>query len=262
MEDEINYRLVFWAGTTLMTIAVIGIFLILISYHRFRSLQQQKEAERLLANSIESEKKERLRIARDLHDDIGGDLNAIANYLTTIKKLATEPRIQELAKETYEYLSTTQTSVQMISYNLMPPQLEVSGFIPAIKDYLERIEKVNAIGIKVNYSKPRIPIDPLFKYELFRIIQELTNNMLKHGKVSAITFDLHIADKSTLITITDDGIPFNFSANYQTAAGMGLKNIVSRIRYIRATLQHNQSGNGNTTLIEIPHTKDDPNSHS
>lgn len=262
MEDEINYRLVFWAGTTLMTIAVIGIFLILISYHRYRSLQQQKEAERLLANSIESEKKERLRIARDLHDEIGGDLNAIANYLTTIKKLATEARIQELAKETYEYLSTTQASVQMISYNLMPPQLEVSGLIAAVKDYLERIEKVNAIEIKVSHNKPRIPIDPLYKYELFRIIQELTNNMLKHGKVSAIILDFLVAGKSTLISITDDGIPFNFSENYQIASGMGLKNIVSRVRYIRATLQHKQTEKGNNTLIEIPHTQDDPNSYS
>lgn len=262
MEDEISYRLVFWAGTTLMTIAVIGIFLILISYHRFRSLQQQKEAERLLANSIESEKKERLRIARDLHDDIGGDLNAIANYLTTIKKIASEPRIQELAKETYEYLSTTQASVQMISYNLMPPQLEVSGFIPALKDYLERIEKVNAIEVKVSHDKPRIPVDPLYKYELFRIIQELTNNMLKHGKVSAVSVNVHVSGNKTLITITDDGIPFNFSEKYQSASGMGLKNIVSRVRYIRATLQHKESGNGNTTLIEIPHTKNDPNSYS
>ncbi|RYE00308.1 MAG: hypothetical protein EOP54_00565 [Sphingobacteriales bacterium] len=262
MEDEINYRLVFWAGTTLMTTAVIGIFLILISYHRFRSLQQQKEAERLLANSIESEKKERHRIARDLHDDIGGDLNAIANYLTTIKKMATEARIQELAKETYEYLSNTQASVQMISYNLMPPQLKVSGFIPAIKDYLERIEKVNEMQIKVIYNKPRIPIDPLYKYELFRIIQELTNNMLKHGKVSVITVDISVATKSTLIAIVDNGIPFNFSENYQTGAGMGLKNIMSRIRYIRATFQHKQSEKGNTTLIDILHTKDDPNSHS
>lgn len=252
MENEINIQLVFWAGSALMILAVISIILIVTLYHRHRSIQKRHEAERLLNTAIKSKNKERLRIARDLHDDISGDLNAIANYLITIKKLTPDAQTKALADEVAKFTRNTLKNVQLISYNLIPPQLEASGLIPAIEDYLDRIRKWEHITIDIIRSSDKIPIAPAFKYEVFRIIQELTSNMLRHGKVSAFTFQIIINDKTTSIIITDNGIPFDFYKSYHKASGLGLKNIMSRIRVINAQLEHQTSPKGNTTTVHIP----------
>ncbi|HTO16217.1 MAG TPA: histidine kinase [Edaphocola sp.] len=257
MENEIIIQSAFWVGTALMLLAIFSILMILVFYHRFRSVQKQKEAELLLNTAIESEKKERLRIARDLHDDISGDLNAIANYLTIIKKISSDIEVKEIAQESAVAIRKTLSNVQFISYNLMPPQLEISGFIPAIRDYFKRIQKWNNIKIDLIYDKDEIPIKVSYKYELFRIVQELFNNMQKHGKVSQCTIEIKIVNHKTIILIIDNGLPFDFYKMYSSSSGLGLKNIISRVKHINAELKQQHTENGNSIILNIPNTSDD-----
>jgi len=254
MENDISLKIIFWIGTAIMTIAVISILLVVALYHNKIYKLQQKESDLLLKSSIESEKRERQRIASDLHDDISGDLTAISNYITVLDKYVPTSEGKAIVNEVASALKHTLTNVQNISYNLMPPQMETSGLIPTLKSYFERMRKWSDITIIDIYNKGYIPIDPLYKYEVLRIVQELMSNMQKYGMVSLIKFEVEVKDKETVITIEDNGTAFDFYEELKHTSGMGLKNILSRTRHIGAVLAQGSFKGGNRITIQFKNT--------
>lgn len=251
MENETGLKLIFWISTSAMLLFTLAFLFVTLIYHKRAYKQRQRESENLLKASLESEKRERKRIAADFHDSVSGDLNAIRNYITILDQKEESAFNKTILQEIKSGLDHTLSNIQHISYNLMPPLLETSGLVPALIDYFERLKKLNNTIIIFHYYQKSIPVSSSDAYELYRITQELTSNMLKHGKVSLIDFSIQKNGEIIEIKIVDDGTSFNLYQSLRDTSGMGLKNILSRAKLIGASVVQIPIDKGNTIVIHL-----------
>lgn len=208
------------------------LFVAVLYKNRLTRLQRQ-EAEHILKAAIESEKRERERIAADLHDGVSGDLAAIRNYLLLLERSTFS---RELAEEALSQIKigveSALENTRQISYRLMPPLLRKSGLNAALRDYFERLSFQSGIRfIWETSNDPQIVEDTA--YELFRVIQELTTNMIKHGKISECRGTISF-NGSCEIVLQDDGLAFDFVKSQKKKNGNGLYNIATRLKAIKA----------------------------
>lgn len=118
MENETSLKIFFWIVTAIMLFSVITVLLVVVLHNRRVFKIKQKESEILLKAVLEAEQQERKRIARDLHDDISGDLNAIQNFISILYNKNQDPFSKEILYEASSVLSNTLENIQNISYNL------------------------------------------------------------------------------------------------------------------------------------------------
>lgn len=249
MENEIEVKIFFWVGTAIMLGLTFMILFLTVIYQKKVLKIKQEEAENLLNISLESEQKERKRIASDLHDGVMGDLNAVRNFISLLSQNEKDDTKKEIIEEVAIVLNSILNNVQGITYNLMPPLLNTLGLIPTLNDYFNRVMTLHKIVITANYANTNINVPSSIAYELYRMIQELTSNMVKHGNVKNIFFTLEKKVDILTIRITDDGVPFEFKKNFKTTSGMGLKNIASRAKQVGALIEQKPVEKGN--IIEI-----------
>jgi signal transduction histidine kinase len=236
MENETGIKIFFWIGTAIMLLSVLGIVLIVLLYRTKVHDMNRKESDALLHITLETEKKERKRIASDLHDSVSGDLSAVQNYITILYRKEKDDFKKSIFLEVESTMSNILANIGNISYNLMPPMLDTLGLVSTLKSYFERVRKWNEIAINEEYYAENIDISSAQGYELYRIIQELVTNAIKHGKCSCIDFAIRDKSKYIILEVTDDGNSFDFYKSLKVSYGMGLKNITSRIKYIGAQL--------------------------
>lgn len=234
----------------MLFLALAFLFITLV-YHKKTSNLKQKEAENLLKATLETEKKERKRIASDFHDSVSGDLSAIRNYINILYQKEGKTQDKTILKEIKHSLDIMMTNVKHINYNLMPPLLDSAGLIPTLKDYAGRIQKLNNIEMSTKFRLKILNITTSDAYQLFRVIQEITSNALNHNKVNHINYEFYQKSNDIFIEISDDGYPFDFFNNLKTSNGLGLRNILSRINNINAVLKQAKTTKGNKLIIEL-----------
>jgi signal transduction histidine kinase len=176
-------------------------------------------------------------------------LNAVQNYIAILKHSKNAPQNEAILKELETIVASTLGNIQGISYNLMPPMLETQGLIATLESYFHRVRKWNQISVSEQYSVSSIELPPSDSYELYRIIQELVTNIIKHGNASQIWISMIRESGFILIEITDNGRSFDFLENLKNPSGMGLKNITSRVSQIKARLKQIPANTGNTIQI-------------
>lgn len=239
----------FYIGTAIMLFLAFGLLFIVVTYQRHFFRMKRKEAENMLKVSLESEKNERARIAADLHDGVSGDLSAIKNYLSVLAKKESDN--QEIFNEIREGVDAALQNTRTVSHNLMPPLLDTEGLVPALKNYLEGVGAKAQINFKVNV-RGDIKLPALVAYQLFRILQELTTNMIKYGNVTECNIDINLDKQSLIIIITDDGTSFNFKENLIKPNASGLKNINSRLHAVGGIItQEEERQKGNCFTITL-----------
>ena len=233
---EAEMKILFWVGTAAMFILALSAFLFMVVYWRKLLNLQRKESEQLLEVSIETERRERKRIAMDLHDGISGDLSAIQNYITILHHNEKDHSKIVVFQEVEEVLAHTLQDIQNISYNLMPPMLEEQGLINSLKSHFSRIRKWNHMLITERYEIKTLAISLIDSYEVYRIIQELVTNSIRHGEATSLDFSVQQIGQVVLLEISDDGKSFDFYKNLKSTDGLGLKSITSRLKYMRGKL--------------------------
>lgn len=251
MENEQSLNLLFWISTSVMLFLAIAFLLITLLYHKKTSIIKQKESENLLKATLETEKKERERIASDFHDSVSGDLSAIKNYINILDQKEKNGYNKTILQEIKNSLGVMLTNVRHINYNLMPPLLDSMGLIPTLKDYFERTKKLNNIDVSTQFKIDSTNINKSDAYQLFRILQELTANILKHNNATQISIFMYKESSNIYIEISDNGFYFNFFENLKDSKGLGLKNILSRLNHIGAGLEQTESEKKNTLVIKI-----------
>jgi signal transduction histidine kinase len=250
--DQINS--VLWLGTAIMLFLGFVLISLVLFYRNFLSIMRRKEAEQLLLVSLESEKNERRRIAADLHDSVSGDLVAIRNYLTILQKSGNVSIDNSIFDELREGVENALQNTRQVSYKLMPPLLDSFGLAAAVSDNFERLYHKTSVQFSVEHDdSAELPAE--ISYELFRIIQEFTTNMLKYGSISVCKVKIYELQGSIFINIADDGDPFRFDKMLKKTSGTGLKNISSRLKVIGATLTQRQMEKGNDFIITLKRKK-------
>lgn len=208
----------------------------------------QKNKISLLSAMLDGQESERTRIARDLHDGLGGFLSALKIELSSTFK--TETVDQFLATNTLSRIDYAVDELRFISQNLMPETLIKYGLGEAIKSYCTRMRNkgIQLLCQIFHYSNDLRQDKELI---LYRIMQELVTNAIKHAQATTIFVQLLKSDNKVTLTIEDNGKGFDKSLLLKNRSGSGLTNIMSRIEYIDGELDiHSEPGNGTTFTIE------------
>ncbi|MBC8756546.1 sensor histidine kinase [Kordia sp. YSTF-M3] len=252
-----------------MTLMVIGIlimlafamaFVLFVNHSQKRLLKEQmrvqklayKHQEELLHATILTQEKERHRIARDLHDEIGSKLNVIFLNVCRLKKYGkADEEIGAITTEVETVVNTTINSIRFISHELLPPTLEEFGLIETIRELQHSYNLIGDLQIDFTAEGENKIDDSLIELNLFRVLQELINNSIRHGKATEIDLKLSIEKEAITFSYQDNGIGFD-STNKAHKKGLGMKNIESRLRIINATYEVNSSlKKGIQVVIEI-----------
>ncbi|WP_298512598.1 sensor histidine kinase [uncultured Kordia sp.] len=258
--QENNFIILIVIGILIM-LAFAMAFVLFVNYSQKKILKEQmriqkldyKHQEELLHATILTQEKERNRIARDLHDEIGSKLNVIFLNICRLKKHGKKhEEIDLITNEVESVIHTTINSIRFISHELLPPTLEEFGLIETIRELQYSYNKSGDVHIDFTTSEKTKPItNSLIELNLFRVIQELINNSIRHGKATEI--DMHLSAEETAIKLhyEDNGTGFDSSQkNYKK--GLGMKNIESRLRIINATYTLNSSiENGTNVVIDL-----------
>ena len=137
MESKSEIGTLIFIGTGFIVLLVLIVLFLAVFYQTYVMKMKRKEAELLLKTSLESEKQERKRIAADIHDGVSGDLNAIRNFLSVLYKTETSEEKKVLYDDIKTGVEAAIENTRLVSYKLMPPLLETSGFLVALEDYLD-----------------------------------------------------------------------------------------------------------------------------
>ncbi len=238
---------------------MIGLVLISIGlWYFFKQRQRLKnqEIETLKRNQeisnleslIDGEEKERKRIAQELHDGLNGDLSAIKYRLSTLEESGLSPMDTENLGKVITMIDDSCTQIRSISHNLMPSSILEYGLIETIKEYLIKINTSDNFRVDFQSYGNYIALSKKNETIIYRIIQELVTNILKHSKASEAMIQLNYREDELVITVEDNGIGFNLNI---VSSGIGHKNIQTRIAFLNAHMDVDSSANGTFYTITI-----------
>ncbi len=196
-------------------------------------IQYQKE---LLNAVIITQEAERKRIAQDLHDDISSKLNIVSlnSYLLTTPNL-TENETIGITKTIIELTSKALDNSRKIAHGLLPPVLDKFGLHAGIEELCLEFSSFKAVEVKYENKTNFDIADNDRHLHVFRILQELMNNSLRHGKASHISIIFEDILEMKRCTYQDNGIGFD-AINRENQKGLGMKNIESRVAFLKGEM--------------------------
>lgn len=193
---------------------------------------------------INVEEAERKRVARDLHDSIGSKLSALKIIFanTQNKNDYNDSRINTI-------LETSIAELRQISYNLVPESLLKLGLEKALGDLCFTLRS-DTVSIEFHSYEIDNSMPLTTQTNIFRIVQELLNNALKHSKATQILVSCSQNGNRFYISIEDNGVGFDISG-IEENQGLGIKNIKSRIELLHGSLDCESSSGGTSYNIEL-----------
>ncbi len=233
-------------GMLLLAIAIIVFFVV----YQQRLLAQRDEIRQmeldyqkdLLHSSMQTQETERRRIAADLHDSIGSQLSAAKLYIKQMRHDKPPENLSFLREESLNLLDETIRNVRVITQNLLPPSLEQFGLAAALEDLSSRIRESGLLEIDCLCNRADTRFAPEQETAVYRIVQELINNTLKHAAANRAEIRTgFITDRIFALSYRDDGAGFDARAiaGDHKAKGLGLKNIESRANVLGAQVEWN-----------------------
>ena len=219
-----------------------------ISEQKIMSLVKDQEL-KLIKATIKGQNKARTKIAKELHDSIGGNLAAIKLQLNSVTtNVDSIHNIQKQLDETYK-------QVRDLSHNLIPEKFNQNNFSNILEEYLKNLAEIDHLKTSFTaYPKPKIDlIANHLQIEVYKIIQELVTNTLKHARATTIDLQInHFEDKLNIL-FEDNGIGFD---SQKKKIGIGFKNIKERLHTISGSMEIDSIINRGTIInIDISLTK-------
>jgi signal transduction histidine kinase len=206
--------------------------------------------------AIQTQEEERKRISRDLHDDIGTKLSALKLLLSSVKDKAVgsdNTELRSLAQNSEQFISEVVGDLRQLLRNLSPSILEEFGYVVAIEGLANKINLTGLIHFSLNVFGFKQRLQKDYELSIYRITQELINNVLKHAQAKNIFLQVGIRDETITMLIEDDGKGFDLSAHKE---GYGIKNMETRTKLLSGTIHiESTPGKGTNVLIEIPYTQ-------
>ena len=197
---------------------------------------------------IETEERERLTLAANLHDDVGPLLSSLNMYLSLLGREQTNNK-KEIFANMQGILKETIKSVREISSNISPQNIITYGLVKAIDSFLEKGQDFLKINFSHNMGSRRI--SRVVEVMCFRIFKELFNNTLKYAQANTVWVNLNIEDEILLFSYRDNGVGFDMENTLQQGnIGMGLLNIINRLKTLKATYTFD-SKPGNGVIFEM-----------
>lgn len=216
-----------------------------------RIYQLEKEKKLLAAKFlVEGQEQERKRIAKELHDGLGVLLSTTRIQFTSIKDKS--PENKSLIDKAAKLLEQATGDVRKISHNMMPGLLTRFGLYEAAEELIDQLNETAGLNANCIISGDPQRLTENTEIMLYRVIQELVNNSLKHAEAKNIRLQLKVLSGEIDILYTDDGKGFNVSEKLQLKS-IGLNSIKSRIDFLGGNLSiESETGKGVNYVIQVP----------
>lgn len=251
--DDMNLAI----GSVFMAFLLMS-FIVILFFYFSRKKIIQKEIEKknleinhqkeLLRSVILTQEAERKRIAQDLHDDISSKLNVVSlnTHLLKTPNLSEE----ELLGITNNITELTQKALEnsrRIAHDLLPPVLEKFGLHAGVEELVVEFNSSKVVQVKYT-NELNFNIDDIDKHlHIFRILQELLNNSVRHGNANEISIAFKLINNQNTCIYSDNGIGFDSNSD-SAQKGLGMKNIESRINFLNGTFSLNSSLNNGVKI--------------
>jgi two-component system NarL family sensor kinase len=254
-KNSLNYSLI--AG------AFIFLIITILTYRTYKQKQKMQEnriieletLQQLTAteNVLKGEEQERTRLAKDLHDGLGGMLSGIKYSLNTMKgNLIMTPENNQAFERSIDMLDSSIKEMRRVAHNMMPEALVKFGLNTALKDFCNEVNQTGAL--QVNFQSIGMDneiIEQTMSITIYRIVQELINNTLKHASAKNAIVQVAKSENSLSVTVEDDGIGFDTSL-LNKSKGMGWSNIQNRVDFLKGSLDvRSEKEKGTSVHIEL-----------
>lgn len=215
-----------------------------------QKLLEEKQKQKLMSLDamLQGEEKERNRLSRDLHDGLGSILASIKYKILDSQLSSPNDKVNSVLID----MDYAITEMRRISHNLMPESLRRFGLEVSLSDLCKSLQNANSkIELQVYGSFDELSMDQ--QTHIYRIIQELLYNSLKHSGASQILVQCSMEENVIFITVEDDGVGFQPGMlNDQDKIGTGLKNVKIRVNYLHGKLDiRSEVGKGTSVDIEL-----------
>ncbi|WP_181842315.1 7TM-DISM domain-containing protein [Emticicia sp. BO119] len=247
---EIEY----FAGAFIIEIVVL---MVLLAY-RLKAMQDT--AERLFLEKtqaqqqrteaiLEAEDRERVRIARDLHDGIGQMLAAARMALGNF--LAKKKDENEHIQNSLDLLEESIKEIREISHNMMPGALTKLGLSTALKQFVNKINALGVLQIELQIIGIKERLNEKTETMLYRVVQEILSNIIRHSEASKVSIELVKHESELVLVVEDNGK--GFDTKDAKNHGIGIKNVATRVEYLNGSVNFDSAiGRGTSVIVEIP----------
>jgi signal transduction histidine kinase len=225
-EREIYYAILVLA----LILGMITFFFIYTIIRHQRSILKIHR-EKIQAEVITLET-ERQRVSADLHDELGPLLSAVK---LKINSLDVEKEDQAVIKDASKNIDHILERIREISIGLMPQALLKKGLVTATNEFVNDLNDSGRIKIDFQYQ-PDLVIEKAAEIHLYRIIQELIHNTVKHAHSDVLTIQLKSTGNKTILEVEDNGLGFDIQTVLKDSTGMGLKNLLTRTEMLNGEM--------------------------
>lgn len=263
-EIEAREQEVFIKNIIIGSVVALSVLVLIVGVLFFRKKQVEQKArlDAELAEQkeirtkaiLEAEEKERRRIAQDLHDGVGQLLSAAKLNLSNLEsKLQDQTPEQENAMQNaLTLLDDSVKEVRSVSHNMMPNTLIKLGLASAVKEFITKLGNAPTLKVDLEMVGLDSRLDNQVETVLYRVIQEVVNNIIKHANASQISMQLIRHETEVSILIEDNGTGFDTS-RIDDFEGIGLKGIKTRVELLNGTVHFDSTlGRGTTVIIDVP----------
>lgn len=214
---------------------------------RVKFLERQQQVVSL-QSMINGQETERTRIAKDLHDGLGGVFSTIKMYFNSLHHEQPALREQELFQKSYTLVNDASEEIRRIAHNMMPEVLMKMGLVNALKDLCANISAGKLLQVKLEVHGMDKRLNTTTEIMLFRIMQELLNNIIKHAQATEAIIQFVRDGNRLSVQVEDNGRGFNTSEADKNK-NMGMENIQSRVAYLNGKLSIDSQHNVGTTVM-------------
>ncbi len=233
----------------------------LLFYTKHQAKQKaQFDAEKLKLQTektsaiVEAEEHERIRLAKELHDGVGPMLSLakfqLENAMSQTKFNSIEQ--ESLFQNTNTMIDDAAREIRTVSHDLMPNALLMQGLVSAIREFVNRLSLSGKVKVSLDVANLDERLPQLTETVLYRVLQELVGNVIKHSNASSVQIQLIRHEYELTMVVEDNGKGFETS-QVPIFKGIGLKNIISRIDFLNGKVNFDSSPNsGTTVIVEVP----------
>ena len=228
-----------------------------LNRQRINELKQEQELI-ALHGMVEGQVSERKRMALELHDGLGDLLSSTKRKFENIGHSGLATKDRTAYEKGNQLLDIAFQELRKISHNTMPGAITRFGLLPALQDACRALQYSQHIPVDLQLINFDGKISEPLAINIYRIIQELLNNISKHARATGVIVQLAKQGQNIQLTVEDNGVGFH-PGSTQARQGLGLRSIQSRVNYLEGTLEiHSIPQRGTTFYITIPVNKEKP----